>query len=1366
MRLHTSVTIGVTLTALACSVRAMEPPIRDGLVLWLDATSQPALRSEASMQPLSNRQGVDAWIDSSPARRIAMQPLPERRPQFFGGPEAAFFRFDGKDDFFTLTGPRKLAPSATIFVLAAPKSNPGNFCGMVATAEAGKNDYTSGLNLDQGPAATPRLSVLNVESAGSHGFRDMLGNEILGAAERPFEGFHVFTIRSRIAKNGNELFLDGTGAGFRDRLESNIGLDQIAIGSRWYSNDPAQFPFAQGFFAGDIAAVAIYDRSLSNAEREAVEKVFFDQAAKLHALAAGTQGHALETLAQPPVVQMLVPGFTVRELPLKIGNLTNVRYRHDGRAIGLGYDGRIYTLIDTDGDGLEDKAGMYWDQKSMRGPIGMVLAPKGDPRGEGVFVGSKGKVSFFPDRNGDGKADEEKVIATGWKESFHGVDTVGLAMDQDGALYWGQGTANFAEAYLIDKKTGQAGYDINSHHGTIQKLSADFSKRETICTGVRFTCALAFNKDGDLFASEQEGATWMPNGNPFDELLHIQPGRHYGFPPRHPKHLPNVLDEPAVIEYGPQHQSTVGMVFNYSVNGGPTFGPGHWAGDILMCGESRGKLWRTKLAKTPLGYVAENHLLACLNLLLVDACVTPQGDLLVACHSGPPDWGTGPAGDGRLFKISYTGKSIPQPVRAWAAAPDEFRVAFDRPLDPADWKNVREKVRVEAGQYVAAGDRFETVRPGYQVVREQMAAPRRWVEVLGISLSSDLRNLSVRIKPQTAPDQYGLTLPAPASWKQSGGIEQHPQMDLLVSLNGVQATARDGKKEITSVLPHSSAAASRALAQASAEHMAFLDLATSPGSTVTLRASVDPASPFVPTVQPGAKLDWDPQAEPSYSAPFLVNPDYADQNSAGYEKNSHRLKPLTPFSTAQFASGANGLFLAPWRYDPSDFASLPKKPSTESRARPLTPQRLYVPWASEKSAAPGAPIAERTDVKGNWLAGRRLYFGEAACFTCHAIRGEGMAFGPDLTNLVHRDRDSVIKDIVQPSATINPDQAGSLLKLHDGTSLQGIIRSADDQNIKLALPAGAELNIEKAKVAATEPLKTSLMTEGFGNLLSKAQQEDLLTFLLTNPLEPAPITRTDPPMPSPRTRADIAAVMPAPASAEARAQWKPIRVLLSGGAKDHGLDEHDYPLWLQRWSRLLALGDKVTVATCHNFPTAEQLAAADVTVFYSNNAGWNADAAKLLDVHQQRGGGLVYLHWGIEGHKHALPLAERAGLAFSMSKFRHGEMELQFTQPEHPITRGFKNLRFVDESYWRLHGDPKRLAILAHSMEDNAPQPQLWAYEREKSRVFGCIPGHYTWTFDDPLYRLLVLRGIAWAAGEKDVERLAELSLVGARFQP
>src|SRR5215216_4451625 len=75
--------------------------------------------------------------------------------------------------------------------------------------------------------------------------------------------------------------------------------------------------------------------------------------------AAGAEGPA----GDPSLpVQMLVPGFTVRELPIKGGltNINNLEYTPDGRLFALGYDGRVHVLTDTDGDGVEDVAKTWW----------------------------------------------------------------------------------------------------------------------------------------------------------------------------------------------------------------------------------------------------------------------------------------------------------------------------------------------------------------------------------------------------------------------------------------------------------------------------------------------------------------------------------------------------------------------------------------------------------------------------------------------------------------------------------------------------------------------------------------------------------------------------------------------------------------------------------------------------------------------------------------------------------------------------------------------------------------------------------------------------------------------------------------------
>ncbi|KAF0177399.1 MAG: Heme-binding protein [Limisphaerales bacterium] len=731
-------------------------PTDKGLELWLDASKQSVARQVRKLPALKDSARVDVLLDGSGQQRDLAQRVADAQPKFRVVGTNAFLRFDGKDDFLAAANLRRSFTNCTVFIVAAPRANAGYFPGFVSFAATSQNDYTTGLNLDLGGAGTPNFSTVNVEGAG------MAGQRNLRTQPGAFGRWQVLTVTSQPGTNGTRLFVDGGGQGRRERaVGSVLRMDEFALGARLYSNSPEPVHVGS-FLDGDIAEVLVFSRVLPQAERQAVEEYLTVKHAPLHALAAGPQpggARPLELVANPPAVQMLVPGFTWRELPLELKNLTSIKYRADGKCYGVGYNGQIWLLADTDGDGAPDKAELFWDGTGkLRGPIGLALTPPGYKHGEGVFVPSKGKLSLIVDKNGDDRADEEIIVATGWKEIPQNVDAIGVALDKDGSIYFALGAANYANGYLLDAD-GKSQFDLKSERGTVLKVAPDFSKREVVCTGVRFPVAMAFNRHGDLFCSEQEGATWLPNGNPFDELLHIQPGRHYGFPPRHPKHLPNVFDEPSTFDYGPQHQSTCGLNFNEPVNGGKIFGPSHWAGDALVTGESRGKLYRTKLVKTAAGYVAQNHLIACLNYLTVDACLTPRGDLLVACHTGKPDWGTGPNGPGKLFLIRHTDTNAPQPVLTWSASPTEIRIAFDRPLDPANLRDLARRTSITAGKCVMPGDRFEAMYPGYQVVKDQKATPRYDVPVLSASVTPDRRTILLHTAPRTAAVNYAVRMP-------------------------------------------------------------------------------------------------------------------------------------------------------------------------------------------------------------------------------------------------------------------------------------------------------------------------------------------------------------------------------------------------------------------------------------------------------------------------------------------------------------------------------------------------------------------------------------------------------------------------------
>jgi type 1 glutamine amidotransferase len=230
------------------------------------------------------------------------------------------------------------------------------------------------------------------------------------------------------------------------------------------------------------------------------------------------------------------------------------------------------------------------------------------------------------------------------------------------------------------------------------------------------------------------------------------------------------------------------------------------------------------------------------------------------------------------------------------------------------------------------------------------------------------------------------------------------------------------------------------------------------------------------------------------------------------------------------------------------------------------------------------------------------------------------------------------------------------------------------------------------------------------------------------------------------------------------ADTKPLRVLLVAGPKDHGPGEHDYPAWLEVWQRLLATAPQTTVATAQVFPTAEQAAAADVMVFYQKGA-WNAERAALIDKFLAAGGGLVYIHWAVNGDDQAPEFAKRIGLASTAGSigYRHGPLALDFTPAgDHPIARNIDRVEWYDETYWRLRGDAQSIRLLATSDEENEPTPQFWTCERGPGRVFVSIPGHFMWTFDDPLYRLVVMRGIAWSAS-RNVDRFNDIVLLDAR---
>src|SRR5881296_3677015 len=236
---------------------------------------------------------------------------------------------------------------------------------------------------------------------------------------------------------------------------------------------------------------------------------------------------------------------------------------------------------------------------------------------------------------------------------------------------------------------------------------------------------------------------------------------------------------------------------------------------------------------------------------------------------------------------------------------------------------------------------------------------------------------------------------------------------------------------------------------------------------------------------------------------------------------------------------------------------------------------------------------------------------------------------------------------------------------------------------------------------------------------------------------------------------------------------EPVHVFLRCGPKTHGPGEHDGPLFLTNWSRLLTdRGAKVDGAV--GFPDAAQLDATDVMVMYCAEGGAiHGEERERLEQFLKRGGGLVVIHDSVCGDDpHWWKTVIGGAWEDQHSKWHLGNTALYFTDYAHPITEGVSNWDFDDEIYWDLHLVPEARVLCSAYVPDKRNTkagrplpsiydvaPQMWTLERKLPggttpyRAFVSIPGHRTKSFDYLPFRAVLLRGIAWA-GKRDVDSL------------
>lgn len=136
-----------------------------------------------------------------------------------------------------------------------------------------------------------------------------------------------------------------------------------------------------------------------------------------------------------------------------------------------------------------------------------------------------------------------------------------------------------------------------------------------------------------------------------------------------------------------------------------------------------------------------------------------------------------------------------------------------------------------------------------------------------------------------------------------------------------------------------------------------------------------------------------------------------------------------------------------------------------------------------------AALSNRPDL----AAGRQLYQG--ICGGCHRSHGIGSVVGPDLDGEFQRAPETILRDILFPSEAMRPGYETLMVKTRRGETLHGIAASDSPSSLTLRLPGGTDRPFLRKRNSIQTLRNVSLMPAGFADALSPQQVADIIAFL-------------------------------------------------------------------------------------------------------------------------------------------------------------------------------------------------------------------------------------------------------------------------------
>lgn len=132
---------------------------------------------------------------------------------------------------------------------------------------------------------------------------------------------------------------------------------------------------------------------------------------------------------------------------------------------------------------------------------------------------------------------------------------------------------------------------------------------------------------------------------------------------------------------------------------------------------------------------------------------------------------------------------------------------------------------------------------------------------------------------------------------------------------------------------------------------------------------------------------------------------------------------------------------------------------------------------------------------GDREAGKRVF--EKNCQNCHAIGTVGGNIGPTLAGAGLLSDEALLRNLLTPSAAMEPGYRLFRVELRNGTLREGFLVRQTDTEMVLRRPGEEDERIEIARVAAGGFTRRSVMPEGLLESLKPGEVRDLFSYLRT-----------------------------------------------------------------------------------------------------------------------------------------------------------------------------------------------------------------------------------------------------------------------------